>query len=1406
MHTGVRMFADLNIIAFEQSINEIVRRHETLRTVFSAVDGEPVQVVAPFLEMELNFTDLRHLDDEEREERAIQIAADEAHKPFDLAKWPLMQTRLLRMDDEDYIFLLTVHHIVCDFLSMNVFHLELKTLYEAFCVGRPSPLPELPIQYADYAESEWQWLQGPIAAAHLKYWKKHLEDLEPLSLPSDRSKPNASSYAGASHDFSIGGPLYRDLVKLSKEQKVTLFMTMLAAFQTLLHRYSGQDDIAVGTPVANRNRPEVEDLIGFFVNSVVLKTSFSGDPTFLELVVRVREEVTLEAFARQELPFEKIVHELNPERDGRQNPLFRIHFQLFSGQSPAEAQSPLAGEIYAAPVETAKFDLAVDLWEYPDGLHAHLEYSTELFSAETIFRMEQHFRTLLQGVVADPGRHVSQIPLLPASEQQKILRDWNRTSIHYPKEKCLHDLFEAQVESAADAIALVFREQDLTYGELNRRANQLAGYLRSVGVGPRSFVGIFVERSIEMIVGLLGVLKAGSAYLPLNPSESAERLKFMMEDAEPRVILTQERFLQSIPHPQAPRFCLDTEWEKIAGFTDEKPEQTGSSGDPAYIIYTSGSTGAPKGVQVHSRAVCNHLLWMQASFPLGAEDRILQKYPFNFDASICEIFGTLVGGGRLIISEPAERWDISQFVRSLRRHQITVIDVLPSMLQALLDKEDFRACNSLRRVICGGEPLAPELRDLFFTRMDAELHNIYGPTETTIGALSWTCLPEHAGQPVPIGRPVANTQVYIVDRWMNPVPPLVPGELCIAGDQVALGYRNAPELTASKFVLNPFTEVPSRMYRSGDLARYLPDGTIEYLGRMDEQIKIRGYRVEPQEIQTALARHPAVQECAVVPLEGGRLAAYVVPVPDAPELWPSVGEYDVYDELLYYAMTHDELRNQAYRSAINASVAGKVVLDIGTGADIILSALCVEAGAERIYAIELREDAWRRAGDLIQKLGLEEKITLIHGESTNVRLPEKVDVCVSEILGTIGSSEGVIKILNDARRFLKDNGVMVPRRCVTRFAAVTLPDQLREAPRLNPLPRYYTEQVFRRIGHPFDLRICIKNLPPSCLLSQPNTFEELDFTSFLEPDNETDATLTIEKDSRLDGFLLWINLSPGLTEAIDSLDDKLSWLPVFFPTFYPGVDVTAGDVIETKCLRRHSAGSLTPTYEIEGKLFRKSIRPQSFHFCSPHDSTSFQKSPFYEALFSGLNLQTTASANGDGQNSQFRSQAPPGLVPSLRRFLQEQLPEYMIPSSVIALERLPRNRSGKVNRRALPHPSQLRRESEAGREVQCTELERIIRNVWSETLEIDHPGLHDNFFDLGGDSFLIIRVQNRLERLLERQISIVDLFQYPTVHSLAQFVQDGVRADPFTAVDDRARRRFEAAASFQRRTGATDYD
>ena len=1381
LHSATRLFSAINVTALEQSINEIVRRHESLRTAFRALDGEPVQVVARTLNLALPVADLRQAAESEREDEALRIAVEEAQRPFDLTKWPLLRARLLRMGEEDYILLLTMHHIVCDFWSMNVFQEELSTLYEAFCAGRPSPLPELPIQYADFADWEWRWLQGPMGKSQLNYWKKRLADLPVLQMPTDWPAPVVPSFEGAGYSFWLPEALCQALVRLSRHEKVTLFMTMLAAFQTLLYRYTGQDDIAVGTPVANRNRPEVERLIGFFANSLVLRTDLSGNPRFRELLARVRD-VAIGAYAHQDLPFEKLVRELKPDRQAGRNPLFEVHFQLFSGLGSDDTSDPLVGELVETDVKTAKFDLALDLWEYPDGLWAHLEYSTDLFSEETIGRMEGHFRTLLDGIAADPDQRLSELPLLTKDERQQVLMEWNDTDVDYPTDTCLHQLFEAQVERTPDAIALVFGQEHLTYSALNRRANQLAHYLQSLGVGPEVLVAIYAERSIEMIVGLLGTLKAGGAYLPLNPSDPRERIRLVIEDAQPQVLLTQQRFVESIPCTPPQCVCLDAGWDKIARCSDVNPRTGMTSQNLAYVIYTSGSTGRPKGVMVQSGAVCHHLLWMQSAFPLTQTDRILQKYPFNFDASVCEIFGPLAAGARLIITEPSEHWDIEQFVKVLIDQQITVLDVVPSMLRALVEEEGFSACRSLKRVISGGEPLSPELRDRFFARTNAELHNIYGPTEATIGATSWTCLPEHAGQIVPIGRPAANTPVYILDSCLNPVPIGGPGELCIAGVGVARGYLNQPQLTAEKFIRNPFSNKPGAcMYKTGDLARYLPDGNIEYLGRMDQQVKVLGHRVEMGEIEAALATHSSIEACAVLSVEDTRgherLIAYIVPVQDQPELWPSLGEYDVYDELLYYAMTHDEDRNRSYQAAINGAVKGKVVLDIGTGADAILARFCVEGGAERVYAVELNKDACRRAGELVKHLGLTDKIVLIQGDSTQVQLPERVDVCVSEILGTIGSSEGVVSILNDARRFLKDDGIMIPRRCTTWFAPVSLPENLALSPRLNELPGVYVEQVFKRVGHPFDLRLCVKNFPQANILAPAQIFEDLDFTDVIEPAHQSAVTFTINKKSRLDGFLLWLKLYPAEDHVIDSLNGRLSWLPVFLPAFYPGLEVSEGDIVETMCSRRCGQDSPMPDYAIEGIVTGRQREPITFAHNSPYRTTAFKESPFYEALFADINgrppylrpsdAQISGKKDGDGQRQAQPLEEPvAGLVPALRRFLHERLPEYMIPAMFIVLDALPKTPSGKFDPRALPVPDHGTPGPDEAYVAPRNEIEEVLAGIWRELLGVERVGIHDNFFELGGDSILSIQIIARANQAGLR-LRPAQLFQYQTIAEIA---------------------------------------
>jgi amino acid adenylation domain-containing protein/non-ribosomal peptide synthase protein (TIGR01720 family) len=1380
LHSVTRLWSTLNVIALEQSINEIIRRHESLRTAFKVVDGEPVQVVAPNLNVALSVMDLQQLPESEREDEALRIATEEAQRPFDLSTWPLFRASLLRLGDEHHILLLTMHHIICDFWSMNVFYEELSTIYDAFCAGNPSPLPELPIQYADFAEWERQWLQGPAGKSHLDYWKTQLADMPALQLPTDWPRPKVSSFLGAGYNFRLPEPLHAALVRLSQQEKVTLFMTMLAAFQTLLYRYTGQDDIAVGTPVANRNRTEVEGLVGFFVNSLVLRTDLSGNPSFRELLARVRK-VALDAYAHQDLPFEKLVSELNPKRGLGHNPLFQIHFQLIGDLEYDDTPDPLAGEFVELETGTAKFDLALDIYEYSDDLWARLEYSTDLFSEATIARMEGHFRTLLEGIVADPDQRLAELPLLSEDERRQLLTDWNTTEVDYPRDLCLHELFEAQVERSPDAIALVFRQEHRTYRELNRQANQLAHYLQSLGVGPESLVAICTERSFEMVVGLLGILKAGGAYLPLDPSAPRERLLFMMGDAQPQVLLTQQRFVGRFPSIPPKCLCLDEGWDKVACYSDANPVASVDAQNLAYVIYTSGSAGKPKGVLVHSQAVCNHLLWMQSAFPLTDEDRVLQKYPYYFDASLCEIFGPLIAGARLILTEPSDHWDISQLIHLLDKEQITILDVVPSMLQALLEETEFLTCRSLKRVISGGEPLSPELRDRFFAVLtNTKLHNIYGPTEATIGATSWTCGPEDDYQRVPIGRPIANTQIYILDSHLNPVPIGVQGELCIGGDGLARGYLNQPHLTSEKFIPNIFSDRSNaRIYKTGDLARYLPNGTIEYLGRLDNQVNVRGHRIELSEIEGTLARHALVQACAVGLSEDEpghqRLVGYIVPKQDQPELWPSLGEYDVYDELLYYAMTHDERRNRAYQAAIHQAVKGKIVLDIGTGADAILARFCVEGGAERVYAIERDEDAYRRAKELVYSLGLTDRITLIHGDSTQVQLPERVDVCVSEILGTIGSSEGVVSILNDARRFLHDDGIMVPRRCVTKFAPISLPKNLADSLHLTELPSYYIEQVFNRVGHPFDLRMCIKNFPRTHILSQAQVFEDLDFTDWVKTEDEFSAMFRIDRKSRLDGFLLWLNLYPAEEVLLDSLNSSLSWLPVFLPAFYPGLEVSEGDIIEIRGSRRLGQDRGMPDYVIKGVVHRKHGEQVVFAHHSPYRTTAFKEGPFYESLFANMDShrlkpsdeQIARPRNSDSlQQLHTQEETAWGLVPILRGFLREQLPEYMIPTKFVVLDDLPVTPSGKLDRRALPVPGKVRPDLNRGYVAPRNETEEVLAGIWSELLYVERVGIHDNFFELGGDSILSIQIISRANQAGLR-LRPAQLFQYQTIAELA---------------------------------------
>src|SRR6266498_22226 len=890
---AARMRGRLNVPALRQTVNALVARHESLRTNFGSVEGEPVQIVFPSREAELCTIDLKGLEFPERETEARRLALVASQRPFDLAQDQLLRVSLFQLDEQDHVLSLVMHHIISDGWSMGVLLREIRALYEACANNRPCPLPRLPIQYPDFALWQRQRLQGELLEKQLEYWKRQLAGAPAvLSLPTDRPRPAMQTTNGAQYSRDLPGALCDSINELSRREGATLFMTLLAAFQTLLYRYTNQEDIVVGTPIANRTRRETEDLIGFFVNTLAMRVDLSGDPPFRELLRRVKE-VSLEAYGHQDLPFEKLVEELNPERSLSHAPLFQVMIVLQN--APREAQKLSELTITSLPVEsgTAKFDLTLFVSEGLNGITSWLEYNTDLFYESTIARMLEHFEILLEAIVADPDRRLSRLPLLSKAERRLLLSEWNDTRFEFTQQNCLHLLFEQQVERTPDSIAVVYEAQQFTYAELNSRANQLAHHLRKRGVGSDAIVGLCFERSLDLVVGLVGILKAGAAYLPLDLSYPPERLSFMLKDAAVKVLLTQERLREKLPDHGAETISLDGDWEAIASESQENAENRSSSDNLAYVIYTSGSTGQPKGVAMTHHALANLLSWQverAGAFPAA---RTLQFASLSFDVSFQEMFSTWSTGGTLVLVSEELRRDALALLNFLERQAIERIFVPFVYLQHLA--EVFEPGGSvpqfLRDIITAGEQLeiTPQIAHFCSALKDSRLYNHYGPSESHVVTAhllagppeNWPTLP-------PIGRPISNTQIYILDQYLQPLPIGVSGELCIGGASLSRGYHNRPDLTAMKFLPDPFSDQSGgRIYLTGDLARYREDGNIQFLGRIDSQVKIRGFRVELGEIETLLATHPGVREVAVVAREDEirdrKLVAYVVADPKSRE-------------------------------------------------------------------------------------------------------------------------------------------------------------------------------------------------------------------------------------------------------------------------------------------------------------------------------------------------------------------------------------------------------------------------------------------------------------------------------------------------------------------------------------------
>jgi amino acid adenylation domain-containing protein len=1436
--TRLRMPFPMNAEVLERSLNEIVRRHEVLRTTFAIAGNEPVQTILPSLHLPLPIIDLRHLAQAEREGKSLRLASEEALKPFDLTKAPLLRTTLLWLGEADFLFLLTVHHIICDGWSGHVFAQELKTLYPAYLQGQGSPLPELSIQYADYAVWQRRLLQGEGLKKQLAYWKNQLADLPVLQLPTDHPRPAVQSFRGAHQTSKITGSLYTTLRELSQHEGVTMFMTTLAAFKILLLHYTRQGDIVVGVPVANRSRPELEPLIGFFVNVLVMRTDLSGDPTFREMLKRVRD-VSLEAYSHQDIPFEKLVDELQPERETGRSPLFQVTFQVFNDfPSTWKATQQDSSELQ---IETGitKFDLRVDLWDSQEGLEVMFEYSTDLFDGASITRMIRHFQTLLEGLAVNPDQRVSELSLLSANERQKMLYEWNRTQQEFSRSTLVHQLFEARAELAPDATAVVCGGEQLSYHELNRRANQLAHYLRRGGVGPESLVAICMERSLEMIVGQLGVLKAGAAYVPLDPAYPEQRLAFMIDDAQAKVLLTKQGLRGRLDAARAEIISLDKEWEEIAGSDESNPSSKALPEHLAYVIYTSGSTGQPKGVQIQHCALMNLINWHQSVYCVTPADRATLLAGPGFDASVWELWPYLSAGASIHIPDQATVNDSSNLLEWLADEKITICFLPTPLAEAVLNKS-LPANLRLQFLLTGGDKLQRRPRKPLSFRF----LNHYGPTENAVVATYAPVNELRATETVPsIGRPISNVQAYVLDAQMQPVPVGVPGELCIGGESLARGYLGHPDLTAERFVPHPFSEkLGARLYKTGDLVKFLPDGNLEFLGRFDQQIKIRGFRIELGEIETTLQQHPAVRDAVAVVFEDTpgekRLVTYVVPEPmehasesdlnsAAVSKWQSI-----YDKVVYKEVMGEESSQQdptfnitGWRSTytgqmipteeMREQVEGTVerilglrpqrVLEIGCGTGLLLFRIAPHCA--RYVGTDFSSLVLDYVKTQLRKVSLPH-VQLIHATADDLRRVEAEmfdTVILNSVVQYFPGINYLLRLLEKAVQVVSPGG----RIFLGDVRSLSLMEMLHTSLELHqaaPLlsTKELTQRIQKRMSQEKELLIAptfftaLKEHLPQISHVQVQLkrgWHHNELTGY-----RYDVMLQVDDgEARRQPEHAWLKWEEqgldlaALRELLkETLPDMLGITEV--PSERLQSDIKAVELL---------SGAECPD-TVEG--LHQALAAHKESGVEPEALWALGDDLGYEVcigwLSSGTNgrydlfLKRRGAPQSDGlldfspketsrhkpwsdyANDPLQTEFTEKLLPVLRVFLQKLLPNYMMPSSMVLLDSLPLTPNGKLDRRALPAPGHDRPEMAERFAPPQTGIETIVAGIWQEVLGVEKVGLYDNFFDLGGHSLLLVQLHAKLRKTFQTEVSIIDLFSLPTVSSLVKCLSKEVGESP----------------------------
>ena len=1446
---SVRIYSKVDLTIWQQVFQALRERHPLLRSTLPKLGQQPIQQLHQHQELDFLKIDASSWSEEELNKKVV-----EAHRhPFNLETEPVMRVRWFTCSEQDHIMLLTIHHIALDGWSCNLIAKELPQLYQAQLNGLEASLPPLQHSYQDYVSWQKELVEGEEGEQLWNYWQQRLAgELPVLNLPTDKPRPPIQTDNGGSYPFKLSEKLTEQLKELAQTEGATLYMTLLAAFQVLLYRYTGQEDILVGSPTSGRSKAEFASIVGYFINSVVTRADLSGNLSFRDFLSQVRQTV-LGALDHQDYPFALLVEKLQVERDSSRAPLFQAGFVLQKFLESQDLQKVLLSskktlmnwgglevEPFVLEQYESQYDLFLEMLEEDSSLVGLLKYNADLFDQQTIARMASHFQNLLEGIVNDPQQRVTALPLITEVEREQILVEWNNTKTDYPNDKCIHQLFEEQVEKNPDAVAVVFEQQKLTYSQLNSKANQLAHYLQKLGVVPETLVGICVERSLEMVVGLLAILKAGGAYVPLDPNYPTSRLNYMVEDAQLSIILTQEKWQHHLSETIGTVICLDTDSEIINQQSQQMPENQVTANQLAYVIYTSGSTGQPKGVTIPHQGVVR--LFSNTNYvQLDPTDRVAQVSNTSFDAATFEIWGALLHGAVAVVITKSVLLSPQEFVNYIKQEKITTLFLTTALFNQLAYSVP-EAFSTLKHLLFGGEAVDPKsVKQVLEKGAPERLLHVYGPTENTTFS-SWykvTKVAEGATN-LPIGKPISNTQIYILDSQLQPVPIGVAGELHIGGDGLATGYHKRPELTASKFIPNPFDKSKvnpplegsqkSKLYKTGDLVRYLADGNIEFLGRIDHQVKIRGYRIETGEIEAVLNSYPKVKETVVVAREDNpgdkRLVAYIVPQTQTittsnrelsetqVDSWQDIYNQKIYDQLSKVSDPLFNIRgwlsnydNQQIPEQQMRIWAGDIVSqvlaqkpdsvwEIGCGTGMLLFQIALET--QKYYGTDISNVSLEYIKQQIEqqpdKYG---HVSLAQKRAENMAdiADNSFDVVLlSSIVQCFPSMEYFLEVIENSIRVIKPGGMIF----LGDIRSLPLIKEFHSSVQLyQATPSLSLEQIKEKIDREIDQETELL-LSPELFVALKEKHPEISHVQIRIQRGREQNELNKYRYS----VLLHIEAQAAsvVAETVETGEElSVQDIETYLKDKKPESICFSGLVNRRVASDRDLVEFLSQSEEkLNVEQLRQKLESKPVNGIDPER--------LYELSSDlGYTLELCWSAQGRGElmdgvfvrselaqdgivltpltqksvvasnwhhygTNPLSSEVRKQLVPELREYLESRLPDYMVPSGLMVLSQLPLTPNGKVDRKALPVPDVTSSMSTEYLAPQ-TQTQKALAEIWVEVLGIDKVGIHDNFFDLGGHSLLATQVMSRVRNIFEIELTLKRLFESPTIADIAKSLE-----------------------------------